>query len=216
MEAKKRLVKAHAWSLALAVGLVAMLAQVVGVQPAAAAPASAQAADPVSVVDAFHASVDDIDAALALLADDVVIELIPPPPNTTGKWTGKEEVKAFYVWKNSMNQRRMREGDAQVSTDAAGTLVTGNVGVTSDTFRMWGVGSVRHTFKAVVENGKLKHYVGQITPEEAKRVTAARLAAEQAQSAGMPKTGVPLALPIIFAIGMLMLTAGAALRRRKA
>src|SRR6478672_8306037 len=98
---KKLLVKTHKWSLALAVGLVAMLAQAVGAQPAAAAPASAQAADPVSVVDAFHAAGDDMDAALALLTDDVVIELSPPPPTTTGKWSGKEEARKFFEWRNA-------------------------------------------------------------------------------------------------------------------
>ena len=77
MKAKKLLMKPNARCLALAAGLVVVLALALaaGVQPAAAAPSSAQAVDPVSVVDAFHAAGDDIDAALALLTDDVVIEL---------------------------------------------------------------------------------------------------------------------------------------------
>src|SRR5436190_8961024 len=223
MKAKKLLMKPNARGLALAAGLVVVLALALaaGVQPAAAAPSSAQAVDPVSVVDAFHAAGDDIDAALALLTDDVVIELIPPPPNTTGKWTGKNEARAFFEWRNTQNIRRIRAGDAQVSTDAAGTIVTGDVGVTSDTFRKWRVGTVGHTFRAVVQDGKLKSYLGQIRPDEAKRVTAARLAFEQsqaqpAQPIGMPKTGEPLIiLPSIFAVGVMMLMAGAVLRTRK-
>jgi hypothetical protein len=182
MEAKRLLVKAHAWSLALAIGLVMVLAQAAGLQPAAAAPASAQPADPVAVVDAFHAAGDDIEAALALLTDDVVIELKPPPPNTPGIWKGKEEVRKFFEWRNANKQRRVRAGDAVVVSDAAGYKVSGNVGVDSEAFRKWGVGTVGHTFQAEVVNGKLKSYLGQIQPEEGKRVAAARLAYEQAQA----------------------------------
>jgi ketosteroid isomerase-like protein len=182
MDMKKRLAKAHAWPLALALWLVPALALAAGAKPAAAAPASAQATDPVAVVDAFHAAGDDMDAALALLTDDVVIELVPPPPNTTGKWTGKEEVKAFFEWKKSLNQNRERRGEAQVTTDGSGSVVSGNIGVTSDAFKMWGLGPVAHTFRAIVENGKLKYYHGELAPEEVKRVNDARLAFQQAQA----------------------------------
>src|SRR3712207_4246870 len=51
----KGLEKPGVWPLVLAVGLVMALAQAAGAQPATAATASAQATDPVSVVDAFHA-----------------------------------------------------------------------------------------------------------------------------------------------------------------
>ena len=74
-----------------------------------------------------------------------------------------------------------------------------------------------HRFEAEVADGKLKHYRGQIIPEEAQRVAAARLAFEQAQAspAGMPRTGGPLAVPFIVAVGLMMLAAGGALRKRK-
>jgi hypothetical protein len=81
-------VKMVAWSLALAIGLLG-LAQASGLRSAAAAPVLAQADDPVAVVDAFHAAGDNMDAALALLTDDVVLGLRPPPPNSTGIWKGK-------------------------------------------------------------------------------------------------------------------------------
>ncbi len=80
------------------------------------------------------------------------------------------------------------------------------------------MGTVGHIFEAEVQDGKLKSYLGQITPEEGKRLAAARLAAEQAaaQPVGMPTTGGSPILPFIIAMGMVMLTTGAALRRRKA
>jgi hypothetical protein len=203
----------RAWILALVMALALGLAQAAGVQPAAAAP-SAQATDPVSVVDAFHAAGDDIDAALALLTDDVVIELTPPPPGTPGKWSGKQGARAFFEWRNAGHQRRVREGAAQVT----GNTVTGEVGVTSDTFKRLSLGTVRHTFQAEVVDGKLKYYHGALALSEQPRVTAAIAAAQQAQGqqpTGMPRTGGPLIVPFIFAIGMLILTVGAALRRRK-
>jgi hypothetical protein len=200
------------WPLALAIGLVMAAAATVGAPPSAAAPAAAQASDPVAVVDAFHAAGDDIEAALALLTDDVLIELSPPPPNSTGKWSGKAEVRAFFEWRNANNIRRLRAGDAQVVSGAAGTTVSGNVGVDSNLFTRLGLGTVGHTFRAEVQDGKLKYYLGQLAPEEQKRVSEAlRLAA---QPAGMPRTGEPVALPLIFALGVLLLLVGSRLRRR--
>ena len=209
MKTMKRLAKLQVWSLALAIGMALGLAQITG----AHAGPLAQASDPTSVVDAFHAAGDDMEAALALLTEDVVIELRPAPPNTPGVWKGKEGARAFFEWRNANNIRRVRAGDANV----AGDRVTGNVGVSSNTFTRLGLGTVGHTFEAQVQDGKLKSYLGQITPEEQTRVAAAILAAGQPQAppAGMPSTGGPLILPFVFAIGMVFLTTGAALRRRK-
>ena len=209
----KRLLRTKVWPLALAIGLGLGLAQVAGAQT------QTGPSDPVAVVDAFHAAGDDMEAALAILADDVVIDLTPPPPGTPGIWKGKTEARAFFEWRNANNIRRMREGDAHVVSSVAGQYeVNGNVGVTSDLFRRWGVGVVGHTFRAEVQDGKLKSYAGRIQVEEAKRVAAARLAFEQSQGqpAGMPRTGGPLILPFILSIGIVMLAAGTALRRRKA
>jgi hypothetical protein len=160
-----------------------------------------------------------MEAALALLTDDVVIELLPPPPNTPGVWKGKEGARAFFEWRNANNQKRMRAGDAQVTADTGRYTVTGNVGVASDFFTKLGLGTVGHTFKAEVEDGKLKYYSGKLAPEEAPRVAEAlRLANQPAasQPAGMPRTGEPVALPLLFALGMLLLAAGSRLRRRTA
>jgi hypothetical protein len=196
-----------------------MLALVVGLSLGAVRPAEAQAGpstqtgDPIAVVDAFHAAGDDIDAALALLTEDVVIQLMPPPPNTTGMWKGKAEARAFFEWRNAQNIRRERVGNAA----AVGNTVNGLVNVTSDGFRTLGVGAVGHTFSATVEGGKLKSYLGQITPDEAKRLAAVIAARQPAgQTAGMPRTGEPLLLPLLIAACLLILTAGAALRRLSA
>jgi hypothetical protein len=210
----RRPVAIQAWSLALVVMMAVGLAQAGGAQAAAAASTSAQASDAVSVVDAFHAAGDDIEAALALLTDDVVIDLCcPAPPNTPGVWKGKAEARAFFEWRNGIKMRRVRAGDAHVE----GNNVSGNVGVASDTFTRLGLGTVGHTFQAQVVDGKLKYYRGQLAPEEQSRVAAAFRTAglSGAQPTGMPRTGGPLLLPLVLAIGTLMLAAGTALRKRK-
>lgn len=196
--------------LVLAVWIALGAAQPVGAQTDSAA----QASDPASVVDTFHAAGDDMEAALSLLTNDVVIELIPPPPNTTGVWKGKEGARAFFEWRNAQNIRRVRVGTANVS----GNTIEGNVSVTSNTFKRLGLGAVAHIFRAEVQDGKLKYYFGQLAPFEQERVSAALLGAGQAQAqpAGMPRTGESGMLPLITALGVLMLAVGAGLRRRTA
>lgn len=202
-----RTMKQSMWLLVVTVGLALGAAQSAGAQ----AGTPGQTSDPVAVVDAFHAAGDDIDDALALLTDDVLIQLIPPPPNTTGMWKGKAEARAFFEWRNTQNIRRARVGSAST----VGDTVNGLVDVTSDRFTALGVGAVGHTFTAVIEGGKLKSYLGQITPDEAKRLAAVIAAGQPAgQTAGMPRTGEPYWLPLPIAAGLLILILGAALRRR--
>jgi hypothetical protein len=197
--------------LVLAVGLLLGIAW--------ASPTYAQGSDPVSVVDAFHAAGDDMEAALALLTDDVVIELKPAPPNTTGIWTGKKEAQAFFEWRNANNIRRMREGSANVD----GIRISGYMKVTSNTFDRLKLGAVAHIFQAEVVDGKLKYYRGQLAAEEQARVSAAFLAAQQAsaeQPVGMPRTGSPIlpATILLAGVGMMLtlFVVGVALRRRGA
>ena len=59
---------------------------------------SAQGTDPESVIRAIidAQNAKNIDAALALIADDTVITLIPPPPDSTGVFTGKEEIRGWW------------------------------------------------------------------------------------------------------------------------
>src|SRR4051794_22768991 len=55
---------------------------------------SAQTADPVAVVDAYRVAIGhDVEAALALVADDATFTTVPPPPGTPGRWTGKEQIR---------------------------------------------------------------------------------------------------------------------------
>ena len=59
---------------------------------------SAQAADPLSIANAWNDALNagDIDTALSYLADDAVLTFIPPTPGTTGVLTGKEQIRGWY------------------------------------------------------------------------------------------------------------------------
>lgn len=56
-------------------------------------------ASPAAVIEAVYAAVEaqDLDTAGQLLADDVVLVLMPPPPGTDGTFVGKEAVLDWYA-----------------------------------------------------------------------------------------------------------------------
>jgi hypothetical protein len=210
MKMIERLLKQRAWAVVLAALVALGMAQTAGAQTGG----TLQQSDQVSVVDAFHGAGDDIEAALALLTDDVEIRLEPPPPNSTGVWKGKVEARAFFEWRNAQNIRRIRVGIATVEQNN----VLGRVNVFSNGFTALGLGSVGHTFEATLEGGKLKFYYGKLVPEELLRINRARIAAGQPPipTVGMPRTGDPVLAPLIMMVGILMLGLGYTLRRRRA
>jgi hypothetical protein len=178
--------------------------------------AAAQTTDPVAVVDAFRAAVGhDTAAGVALVTDDAVVSIVPPPPNTSGVWTGKEQVRQyleFSVMKNGVHERK---GDARVEGDK----VTMTVMVLNDDFRQWGIAAVEHTYDAVVQGGKIKSITITMAVAERARVRAAAEAYMAAQGgqppAGMPRTGGEQSLPFLLltAISMLAALVGLGLRR---
>src|SRR5919198_592028 len=77
-------------ALALAPALSALVATTRGV--------SSQGTDPASVVQAYIRAVNshNVDAVLAVYADDAVHEVMPPPPGATGVYIGKAQIREFY------------------------------------------------------------------------------------------------------------------------
>ncbi len=153
--------------------------------------ASAQADDPLPV---FHNFIDwrasNPEAALGIVADDVVIQIVPAPPGTTGIWTGKQEVGMWLQFVKSQFISQEPVGEPQVD----GNKVTATYMLYVNDFRKWGIGSVRHNFEGVVEGGKIKTFTASIAPEERQRVADAARAFAQSQGqaqapAGMPRTG---------------------------
>jgi hypothetical protein len=201
----------HRWTARLALGLVLALSIV----PAAAAHPALQATDPTALADAYLAG--NPDAQAPLLADDAVLRIVPAPLGTTGVWSGKEQVASYLDFSRSQEPRTERVGSWQVSGDH----VSGTVMVTVNDFRKVGLGAVKHQYDFVIQGGKIKSVTATVDASELPRVQAAfeayAAAHPVAAPPGMPTTGAPQALlPLLIAMGMLLLTLGAALHRRKA
>jgi len=167
--------------------------------------AHAQATDPQSVFDGFHAAVNahDIDAALAFFADDAVVQFPnQPPPNV---FRGKTEIRAWL------------QGDAdqhiQVKTEqvkVAGDTMTWIAKVDVDDVRPLGI-TIEGPAEAVLQDGKLKSF--SFTLSDA---TLAKLQAATAQPQAMPATGAsPDHIWMLVIMGLGIVGLGVALRRRQ-
>lgn len=163
---------------------------------------SAQGTDPESVIraiiDALNAK--NIDAALALVADDAVITLIPPPPGTTGVFTGKEEIRGWweqYVADNSVTEL----SDFQVDGDNA----TWSAEIWADEFRALGVAPLDYRGEGIVQGGLLKSYTWKMTDQSLEKLGAA--------VAALPVTGGVLfpTHALVVALGGLALLGGVVL-----
>jgi hypothetical protein len=153
--------------------------------------ASAQAGDPLTVFNNFiDWRASNPEAALGIVADDVVIQIVPAPPGTTGIWTGKQEVAMWLQFVKSQFISQELVGEPRID----GNKVSASYMLYVNDFRKWGIGSVRHTFEGVVEGGKIKTFTASIAPEERQRVADAAQAFARSQGqaqapAGMPRTG---------------------------
>jgi hypothetical protein len=195
---------------------VAAAAQAYAAAHPAPAPAP-QATDPAAVVDAYLAGNGNPEAQLNMVTDDFTIRIVPPPPGTSGVWSGKAQAAGYFAFAKSQNPRVQRVGAWQVS----GANVTGTVLVTVNDFLKWNVGAVQHQYEFVVQDGKIQSLTATMALSERPRVAAAAQAYAAAHPApappGMPTTGQPLSiLPLLGAMGLLLLTLGAAVRRRSA
>jgi hypothetical protein len=202
----------YRWAARVAVGL----ALAVGLVPVAAAHPAQQASDPAAVASAFIGTFDP-GARMGMVADDVTLSIIPAPPGTPGVWSGKQQAAALFGFSKSQIVHLELAGSWQVSGDK----VSGTVMVTTNDFIKYNVGAVQHQYDFVVQNGKIKSFTSTMALFERPRVQAAAQAYAAAHPApapvGMPATGEPQALlPLLIAMGMLILTLGAALRRRNA
>ena len=201
----------------IALALTAMMG--LGLARAAEARAAAPA-DPASVLAAFEKTVGlDVDAGLAMMADDAVLKITPAPQGTTGLWTGKDEIRQGLQYSVDHKVKREIVGAPQVD----GTKATDTVMTTNDFFQMIGVAPVQFSTEAVVEGGKIRSFVTTIAPSEQGRVGAAAKAFQAAHAApaptGMPQTGAndPLStfLPGFLLMALCLVTAGFVLRRSR-
>jgi ketosteroid isomerase-like protein len=178
--------------------LVAMLALPVAL--------CAQESDPVTVVMALYEAVNagDIEAALALYADDAVIFMPVAPPNMPDTYTGKEEVRAWIESEVAMNTEYIL-----LESQVDGTTVVATTSVADDVLRSFGLTSLVQTDEFTIEDGKIAARTIAFTEES--------LATLGAAVATLPETGGPSlagTLPLWLGAGGLLITSlGLGLRR---
>jgi LPXTG-motif cell wall-anchored protein len=166
--------------------------------------AYAQAADPEAVFNLFHTAVNahDVDAALALFADDAVVQFPnQPPPNIH---RGKAEIRAWL------------QGDAdqhiQVTTEqlnVAGDKLTWIAKVVTDDVRGIGI-VIEGPAEAVVQGGKITSFAFTLSD-----ATLAKLQAAPAAPPALPRTGsLPDITAMLLVIALGILCGGVFLLRR--
>ena len=141
----------------------------------------AQETDPVAMIMAWNdaQNAGDADAALAFLADDAFITLVPPPmEGHDGIFRGKEEIRAWWENLYALN------GASTVSNcQVEGETVTCLLNYTDDSLKALGLDSIDNEFVVIVREGKIQTYTATMTEES----LAALMAAMSPES--LPETG---------------------------
>jgi ketosteroid isomerase-like protein len=166
----------------------------------------AQETDPVAVVTALYEAVNagDIEAALALYAEDSVMYMPVPPPDMPDTYTGKEEIRGWIENEVARNTKYVLLG-----TQVDGTTVIATTSVADDVLRSFGLTSLEQNDEFSIQDGKITARTHVFTEES--------LATLAAAAAALPETGGPN-LPGMLALwlgagGLLVATLGLGLRR---
>ena len=116
-------------------------------------PIAAQETDPATVIQAVYEAVaaKDIDRAMALVADDMVLTLIPPPSGFDGTFIGKEEISSWYEGL-AQDNGRAEFSDITVS----GNRATWQARWWSNHFDQIGIGPAEFEGTNIVQGGLLK------------------------------------------------------------
>lgn len=159
---------------------------------------SAQDTDPISIAHALHDALNagDIDAALSYLADDAVVTMVPPPEGT-GVFSGKEEIRGWYdglVAGNGVSTL----SDCQVDGETVTCMDT----YTDDGLQGMGVDFIEGEWVAIVRDGKIQSYTFSMTPES--------LAKFPPPPEALPVTGGPASpnYALVMALGGLAILGG--------
>jgi hypothetical protein len=130
----------------------------------------AQEPDPTPIINAWVEALNagEIDAALSYLADDAVVQIVPPAPGTSGIFTGKGEIRGWY--ETVVGQHGVTTlSDCQVDGETVTCVNT----YAEDSFRSLGIDSVVGEWVAVVREGKLQSYTFSMSDESLAALMAA-------------------------------------------
>ena len=170
----------------------------------------AQTMSPEDVVLALQEATQagDIEAQMALFADDAVYTLIPPAPGMSGPLVGKDAIRA--------RREELPDLNAESSIEIRqvdGDTVTASSRYSDDDLRGMDIDFIEGVEEYVIQDGKISVYTWTITDESLDKLMAA-MPPEEA----LPETGgKALTYPVAMALGALAIVAGlglARLRRR--
>ena len=133
-------------------------------------------ADPVAVLKDFDAAwnAHDVEGVMAFFVDEAVVRLEPPPPDESGGvYTGKEQIRSGFV-ELLMPGFHIESRDHQVAghQEGVGDRVIWKSKVWGDFFRQMGAElPVAATAEAILEGDKIKSFTATNPelPEEAPR-----------------------------------------------
>lgn len=125
--------------------------------------------------DALHSG--DVDGALALVADDITVQLVPPPPGMDGTLEGKDELRGWYE-----GQIAAGAESEILELEAEGDQVTLRETYLDETLRGMGLDEpVELVVTFTVEEGLIRRYTAAMTE--------ASLARLPPPPAALPETG---------------------------
>jgi predicted ester cyclase len=118
------------------------------------------------VIDAINTG--DVEGALALVAEDAVITLFPPPPGTEGVFRGKEAIGGW--WQGYV----AGHGHTELTAfHTFGNTAVWSARVGDDAFTQLGVGELEFDGVGVVQGGLLKSYTWSMTEASQAHLEAA-------------------------------------------
>jgi hypothetical protein len=132
--------------------------------------------DPAAVIAAYLAAVNagDLEAILALYADDAVHIFLPTPDGSAGVCLGKAQFTMWYE-QSLANDDRVALEDGTLAID--GNQATFLTQISSEPWRKLGLDMLEAKADLVVIDGRIATHLVTLTPDSVRKLQAARVMA---------------------------------------
>jgi hypothetical protein len=120
-----------------------------------------ESSTPTAVVEGFieAQNAGDVEASLAFLADDAVIQFVPPPiPEDDGIFRGKEEIGGWYE-STAQNEGQSAVSDVRVNGETVTALLT----YSDNGLKQLGVDFIENEWTVTVKDGLIQGYQVMMT-----------------------------------------------------
>lgn len=138
---------------------------------AAALSKAPQGTDPGTVTNALIAAENsgNMDAALALFADDAVVIAAPTSAQDSGIYSGKAAVTTYWQGQFAQHPKLSSPFVVQLASD----MTIANISITGDDIAKLNIGPLNAYAYVVVQDGKIEQFMPNLTPASAAKVAAA-------------------------------------------